>query len=299
MADISQIEIPSGEVFDIKDTTAREDISKIKDSIAGSVHFRGVTSSELHDGSTRNPIVINGELYKASRGDFVFNKAKEYIWDESKWNEFGDLTGLKSLAYKDEASASYTPEGTLSRQTFSGNLMTLTGRHKPYGKISSSIFSGKKETLEFSGAAERRVSIDYTPEGTISKPQVDVQVNTEKVRPVSSVGTLPSLNAKVVDDTLELEFSAGSLPEMGNAIDVATGIKNTTISDITFTGTKKDISGRLEGDTVSYKCEYTPEGTISGTTFNGFETDVILKGTPTGQISIAEFSGKQKEIVVS
>lgn len=299
MADISQIEIPSGEVFNIKDAAAREDISKIKESISGGVHFLGVTETVLIDGSTKNPITIEGKQHIPEKGDIVFYLAKEFIWDGAKWNLFGDLRGLKALAYKDEASGKYTPKGRISKQTFSGNLMTVTGRHRPYGQITQPTFNGTKETLEFTGSASGDISIDYTPEGTVSKPQVDVQMNTESIRPMTGAGTLPSLTTRVRDDILEIGFSAGSLPTMGESVRVATGVNNVSVSDISFTGKKKSMSGHLDGESISYSCEYTPKGTITTPRFNGTETDIILKGTPTGMISKAGFDGKEETITVS
>ena len=59
------------------------------------------------------------------------------------------------------------------------------------------------------------------------------------------------------------------------------------------------MSGHLDGESISYSCEYTPKGTITAPRFNGTETDIILKGTPTGMISKAEFDGEEETITVS
>lgn len=80
MADISQITLPSGSTYYIKDATARADIQNILSSISGGIHYLGVTTSEISDGSTTNPIVIDSENITAVAGDLVINGDLEFIW---------------------------------------------------------------------------------------------------------------------------------------------------------------------------------------------------------------------------
>lgn len=110
MAEISQITLPSGTTYDIKDTTARQ-------AAAGGIIFRGITTTALTDGSSTNPITIGGESYTAVNGDLVIYNNKEFLFSTSddKWHEFGDTTGLGSLAYKNSATGTFTPSGTVSK----------------------------------------------------------------------------------------------------------------------------------------------------------------------------------------
>ena len=114
MADISKITLPSGTTYDIKDAVARA-------SIAGGMHFLGVTTTALTDGASTNPITIAGESVTAVAGDIVLYGSKEFVFSstDSKWHEFGDQTGLGELAFKDTASGSFTPQGTVSTPTIS------------------------------------------------------------------------------------------------------------------------------------------------------------------------------------
>lgn len=114
MAEISQITLPSGTTYTIKDAVARS-------TIAGGVSFRGVTSTSLTDGASTNPIVINGESYTAINGDLVLYENKEFLFsaNDNKWHEFGDITGLGELAYKSSASGSFTPAGSVSKPNIS------------------------------------------------------------------------------------------------------------------------------------------------------------------------------------
>lgn len=110
MADIKQITLPSGQTYDLVDAGARELISALE----AYSEFIGVTSTELTDGSTTNPVIINGESVTAKKGEIVTYGSAEFIWNGSAWQEFGDLSALGALAYKDSASATYTPTGTVS-----------------------------------------------------------------------------------------------------------------------------------------------------------------------------------------
>ncbi len=107
MPDISRITLPSGITYNIKDSVARA-------SISGGIQLKGTTTTVLTDESTTNPIRIDGELYTAVSQDAVFYGKKEFIFDGTKWHEFGDMSGLGDLAVKDNASGDFTPSGSIS-----------------------------------------------------------------------------------------------------------------------------------------------------------------------------------------
>ena len=79
MADISQITLPSGSTYQIKDATARQQIIDLTGQLTGAVHYRGLTSSEITDGATINPITIDNKSYTAVAGDLVIYGNMEYI----------------------------------------------------------------------------------------------------------------------------------------------------------------------------------------------------------------------------
>ena len=171
MADISKITLPSGTTYDIKDATARSDLAlkadiaspaftgtptaptatagtnttqiattafvatAISNVLSGGVTFRGETTTTLTDGSTTNPITINGNSYTAVQGDLVISGNKEFIFDGTHWIELGDLDALGDLAWKNSASGSYTPAGTVSQPTFTGSSLTSTGTFTPSGSV--------------------------------------------------------------------------------------------------------------------------------------------------------------------
>ena len=149
MPDISQITLPSGSTYDIKDTTARSAISQLESAIAGGVHYIGATTTSLVDGSTTNPIVINGSDHTNVLGDLVNIDTAEFIWDGTKWNLLGTSTGgaFGALAYADTASGTYTPAGTVSQPTFTGTQDTVTVTGAASGTVSQPTFTGTAATV--------------------------------------------------------------------------------------------------------------------------------------------------------
>lgn len=165
MPDISKITLPSGTTYNIKDETARQ-------TIAGGVLFRGVTTTALTDGASTNPITIAGESYTAVNGDLVLYNSKEFLFSTSdnKWHEFGDATGLGSLAYQNSASGSFTPQGSVSKPNVSVTPTTAN-------------------INEFDGAGS-------VTAGTANVP---------------TAVTLPTLEVSVSNETLVLDWTAGSV----------------------------------------------------------------------------------------
>lgn len=204
MPDISKITLPSGTTYDIKDATARQ-------SIAGGVSYVGVTTTALTDGSSTNPITINGTSYTAINGNLVVYESKEFIFSDSdsKWHEFGDMSGLGALAMKDNATGNYTPEGTVSAPT-----VTVT-------------------------PATETVYVAQTASGGGA-----VTAGT------AASCTLPALTTTVENETLTLGWTAGSftantptavtLPSFDSQT-VVSGISDASASQPTFSGTQKAV----------------------------------------------------------
>ena len=145
MADISKLKLPSGSVYNIKDTWSRERIGELSSIIQGGVHYLGKTTTELSgDGDTTLSVVIGGETIAAKQGDMV-SMAKsgsqdlEFIFNGTAWYELGSTGSLKALAFKDNAagSTSYTPQGELTGLAFTGTQFQSTGTYTPEGSVTT------------------------------------------------------------------------------------------------------------------------------------------------------------------
>lgn len=186
MADISKITLPSGQSYDLKDAQARSDIADIQRAISGGIHFRGETTTALTDGATTNPITINGNSYTAVSGDLVLYDEKEFLFDGTKWIEMGDLSLLGTLAYKDSASGSFTPAGSVSAP----NIAVAT--------------AGGTTTVN-----------SITAVGTL--PAYTATVANETLTMTWNAGTLPTKGADTVVKTTDAAYSASQPTFTGTA----------------------------------------------------------------------------------
>ena len=339
MADISKITLPSGTTYNLKDAQARTDIAEIREAIAGGVIFLGVTTTALTDGSSTNPITIGGNSVTAVNGNIAIYSSEEFIFSSSdnKWHRLGPAGEFKALAYKDTASASYTPAGTVSKPTFTGSSSNVTitsttssnGNYTPAGSVSQPTFSGG--SMESSGAftPEGSISVStattenktttvsstsgtatYTPAGSVSTPTITVTPSTGTVNSITAVGSLPSWTGTVANENLTIAWSQGTLPTKGSNQTVVTGITSATSTQPSFTGTgvrlvtgniavPKTYSGSFSGSEGTVTVTGTPTGTVSQPSFTG--TKVQLSGTTTaaGSVSQPTFTGTQATITVS
>ena len=62
----------------------------------GGIILVGETTTVLTDEATTNPITVDGQSYTAQPNDAVIYGSKEFLFDGTKWHEFGDLSGLAS-----------------------------------------------------------------------------------------------------------------------------------------------------------------------------------------------------------
>ena len=265
---ISQITVGST-TYDLKDNDARQLI----DDLENYSDYLGVTTTELTDGASTNPVTIAGESVTAEKGNIVNYGSKEFIFSGTIWQEFGDLSALGELAYEDTAEGSYTPAGTVSEQSFTGTPMTSTGSFTPEGTVAAPTFTGSEMTSTGT----------FTPEGTVSTPTITVTPTNDTVYSITDVGTLPSLSV----DGEVLTFNAGTLPTKGTAQTVVASATAALDTAPAFTGTQGSLS--VTG---------TPTGSNSAPAFTGTAGSVSVSGTPEGSVSQATFSGTAATITV-
>ena len=253
MAEISKITLPSGTTYDIKDATAREQIAALSNYTA----YLGVTTTELSDGYTTNPIMIGGSSVTASTGAIVTYESKELIWNGSAWQEFGDLSGLGHLAHEDSVTASYTPQGSINA-TFVGD---------------ANIAADVSASIRPSGSMATGWTPNYTPGGTISGTTFtgSSMTSTGTFTPEGSVSFTNQSVTRMVS-----ESGSGS----------PTYTPKGTISGTTFTGSSMTSTGT-----------FTPEGSVSFTNNNQTATVAPAGSgeatyTPAGNITAGAISVK-------
>ena len=288
---ISKVKVSSGNIYEIADSWARAQIEAITGGSA--VVFKGVSSTPLTDGGNENPTVNNTVVTTKNTGDLYFVGNDEYIYGaDQKWHWLGNQLGqLGDLAYKNSATATYTPSGTVTQPTFSGTpatisivgttasishtntaitggAATITAKGTPAGTVSQPTFSG----------ALLSATAAYTPAGTISKPNVNVSNSTKGINYISNVGTLPTWTSTVEDETLQFTFTTGALPST-TSVNVTTGVSASLAASPSFSGTAATVTA-----------QGTPAGTVSQPTFSGAELSATAAYTPAGTYQKASLS---------
>ena len=152
---ISQITLPSGNTYDIKDAEARELINEL----ASPGVFLGVTTSNISEGSSTNPIIVDGVSTTAHQGDWCLHEETDisqeppvtskiaYIFNNTnKWQKFTDMSNLGGLAYKDSAEGVVSDYVTSANGSFTGAAATL--KITPSGSNAASSVSFAAHTTK-------------------------------------------------------------------------------------------------------------------------------------------------------
>ena len=120
--------------------------SAINDAVSSALKFQGITTTAISDGSTTNPIVINGASYTAKKGDVVLYDGREFLWTGSAWEQLGDEVSWALKTTTISAGQGLTGGGTLAaNRTISLNqdsidklALAATAYQKPSGGIPNS-----------------------------------------------------------------------------------------------------------------------------------------------------------------
>lgn len=172
---LGTIQTPDGTTHYMKDAEARtaitaiesrvdlaeEDIATLKEAVKGGTHFIGKTTSQLVDRCTTNPITVvtttGTKQVTARAGDFAVREKTvgtgtvgiEFLFDGTCWTELGSTGTLGSLAYKDTASGTVTPTGTVSKPT-----ATVTPQKTSISHLTVTV-DEDSETLIFGSTAHQ------------------------------------------------------------------------------------------------------------------------------------------------
>ena len=167
MADISKLTVPvlvNDEVtmttFDLKDAYARQAI----EDLGNALYWIGVTTTELTDGATTNPITVGGESVTAKVGGIATYDGLEFAWNGSAWQALGHAN-FGALAFKSSASGSYTPAGSINVSEAADTTTT----------VNSITAVGSLPTFATSGTNNE--TLVYTP-GTLPTKGSDTSVVT-------------------------------------------------------------------------------------------------------------------------
>ena len=274
----------------IRDAEAQEEIEKIKETIKNGASYigkfvsavvGGETVTTLKDGDVVTSITTTkgtfvpgtpaSGQYKLNEGDFTEiqgtagKPSVEFMWNGTAMDEFGSTSLLKSLAFKDSASGSYTPAGTNAASAVSftgqtdGDFVTGFDTAPVAPSFSEGAFD-QGSLPSFSEGAFDQGSLPSFSEGAFdagSLPSMTYDSTNRKL--TFGAGTLPSkaadtFSAGSLPSKAADTFSAGSLPSKsadtfsaGTVPTLATGKAITAVGTgeaaaQTFTGTAATIT---------------------------------------------------------
>lgn len=304
MADLSIINV-GGTNYNLKDATARTQIQTLQNSLTGGMRFIGEalqfaaagpvyiktgTSTALcyYTGTkpTATTISIGGTTYTLTyklltAGDVVISGDLEFIWSDADntFHEFGSTGSLKALAFKDTATASYKPKGTITNTlnktsktltpTVTQGTVSASATYKPAGTIALGTNGSASFVKSYPGVTSKLVTttVHDTPTaqfGTIKKDTQSVigsiatsKLVTTTIQGVSgsttaskaSTNSFAGITASVSGETLmltsdTLTFTNVTVPIAQTAKTVATGsVASTgTGSAVATGGTAKNIT---------------------------------------------------------
>lgn len=166
----------SNVTFTIKDAEARDAIAALGDVL----YWIGVTTTVLTDGATTSPIVVNSEEVTPKKGGMAQYNGEEFIWNGSAWQSAGKAN-FGSLAFKNSASGSYTPAGTVNVNQAADTKVTVNSI-TAVGTLPSYTLSGETVvfnpgTLPTRGADQSVVSASGAVSATFSGTAATVTVS--------------------------------------------------------------------------------------------------------------------------
>ena len=216
----------------IKDVEARAEISDIKSSITGAMHYIGVSETAITDGATTGPWTIDGVEYIVSgtpttgqalleSGMVAIYGELEFIWSgtANKWKEFGSTGSLKSLAFKD--ASDIETGGSTSQKLVTTSITGVSGSTTVTGVDGSTTVTGVDGSTSVYGCGDNTTVHDTPSLGTTNIYGCGDNTTVHDT-PSLTAGTAPSMT---YDSTNEkLTFSAGAFPTIvaGTAVTVAT-----------------------------------------------------------------------------
>lgn len=304
---ISEITLPSGSVYSIKDQEARDLIASIHKwdyiiSEDAATTPYGVTWEDEGVTITGTLVASDDTMYKiylVKATAAAHNVYAEYITIKKEvspttdpptytysWEKFGsvelpDLTQYVKnkaghegdtagdLAYKNTATGSYTPSGTVSQPTFTGSEETINVS----GTAAAQTFTGSPVSYTPSGT----VAID-TAGGTttINNPTANTVVTDMNVANPSATTPIGELvYCSVANENLSFKKFVETT---GDSISTTSTTVKTSDATYSFTGTASNITaeGTNSASTVSASGTSTPSGTVSQPTFSGTADTVTV-----------------------
>ena len=136
------------EVLLVELNTLISDLQETVHILTSINRFLGVTTTELTNGATTNPILINNVSTTALEGDAVIYNGVDFVYNGSIWQDIPTFLG--ALAYKNSASGTYTPAGSVSAPDITVIAPSVTVKETLNEGVQSSMsYDSNTKTLTY------------------------------------------------------------------------------------------------------------------------------------------------------
>lgn len=257
--------------------TAESDIAELQTTIgglSGAMHFVGSSSTDPTEGPT-----IEGHQGEYQSGDVCLYDGKEYIYDGSTWQEFGNEGDHLT---KEVADTYYVPlTRTVNGKPLSENITLGAGDvgADAAGTAAAAIQALDVEAIQL-GAGETLSSISET-DGKIAAEKQSIQIEISQVTNLQT-----TLDSKLEEDDLPTSFDIAANSEdfavQGGANSVTINIKESA----------SPVEGQLTKNLDGSKLDFGGQISANGTILTGNQGTVISitagEGLTTGGAPITE-----------
>lgn len=290
---IKEVTLPTGNSYYLKDEDVRNwigtgsssgaeyRISELETAVAAlsnATHWLGITTTELEDGATTNPIVINGQSVTAVSGDIVQDSNdNEFIFNGTAWQEFGASIGtLKAFAFVDTGTVTIQPKGsnTASSVSFAAHTTASVLKSDVTATVPKASPTKKYMTASASGAA--------------------VSTTNDTIKPVTDVGTAASWSATVSNENLTFSWVANTVPSLGSDKTFLTGASVSTQPTITLNADITTSSGAID-----FVSDLSTSGTENVTFSTSGHTADAITALGAGTAAAQTFTGTRESYTVN
>lgn len=329
------LDLADGSRWYVKDAEAQADIAAIQEILQNGSRYigkftsavvGGETVTSLKDGDVVTSITTSSGTYvtgtptgtekQLMAGDYCqYEKSgaatTEWMWNGSAIDEFGSTSLLKSLAFKDSATGSYTPAGTNGSSTVSfaegtgSNFVTgynddavadtfVEGAFTPASLAEGFVSAGSAASFSEGAFTPASFQAGFYSEGTAPSFSEGAFTPASLAEGFYSAGSAPSFS--------EGAFSAGTLPTLTpvsgeNGLAFSQGTLPSKTADTWSAGsvTTLDLTKFSGGSKAADTFSAGSVTTIDTTKFSGGSkaADTFVANTPTA-IDVTKFSGGSK-----
>lgn len=242
--------------------------------LSSAMKFIGTATTAISDGATTNPITISGKSVTVTNGNVVIYGQKEFIWNGSAWEEFGNEGNYKIVQGAIASpSASGTATDTSFIDTISQNAQgVITATKKTIPTVTQSdeglMIPGDKVKLD-KIPLDHVHKVTHKPAGKVSQPTfTGSEVTSSSASEIVSVPSTSHTHTVTAKGTLSQPVFAGKEADL-----VFTYTPGGSVTQPSFTGSSATTGGpsgsAVEVATSAHTHAYTPEGTITKPTFSG------------------------------